>query len=137
MPKSNVSPAQNASASWIVSESDLASALSQDHRDTFPRVLATARMVALMELAAARALTALLDEGELSVGVLVHVTHTAATPAGARVTAEARYTGQEGKFYCFDVSASDEGGEIGRGKHQRAIVQTKRLLEGAVKRTRT
>jgi fluoroacetyl-CoA thioesterase len=135
MPKSNVLPAETAQASWIVSETDLASALSQGHGDTFPRVFATARMVALMELAAARALLGLLEEGELSVGVLVHVTHTAATPAGARVTAQARYTGREGKFYCFDVTARDDGGEIGRGRHQRAIVQTKRLLEGAVKRT--
>jgi predicted thioesterase len=135
MPKSNVAPAESASASWIIGESDLASALSQDHRDTFPRVFATARMVALMELAAARALVELLEDGELSVGVLVHVTHTAATPAGARVTAEARFTGQQGKFYCFDVVARDDGGEIGRGTHQRAIVGTKRLLEGAVKRT--
>jgi len=137
MPKPDVLPSEMAQASWIVSESDLASALSQGHRDTFPRVFATARMVALMELAAARALTALLEEGELSVGVLVHVTHTAATPPGVRVTAEARYTGREGKFYCFDVSARDEGGEIGRGRHQRAIVQTRRLLEGAMKRTKT
>jgi len=136
MPKSDIVPSVIGEASWIVSESDLASALSQDHRDTFPRVFATARMVALMELAAARALLGLLEDGELSVGVLVHVTHTAATPAGARVTAEARYTGQEGKFYCFDVTARDDGGEIGRGKHQRAIVQTKRLLEGAAKRTK-
>jgi len=134
MHKSDIVPSVIGEASWIVSESDLASALSQDHRDTFPRVFATARMVALMELAAARALLGLLEDGELSVGVLVHVTHTAATPAGARVTAEARYAGQEGKFYCFDVTARDDGGEIGRGKHQRAIVQTKRLLEGAAKR---
>ena len=134
MPKSNVAPAEMAQASWIVSDTDLASALSQEHGDTFPPVFATARMVALMELAAARALAGLLEEGELSVGVLINVTHTAATPPGARVTAEARYTGREGKFYCFDVAARDEGGEVGRGIHQRAIVQTRRLMEGAAKR---
>ncbi|HEX7254038.1 MAG TPA: hotdog domain-containing protein [Thermoanaerobaculia bacterium] len=136
MPKSDVAPAALGEASWIVSDTDLASALSQDHRDTFPDVFATARMVALMELAAARALSELLEEGELSVGVLVNVTHTAATPPGARVTAEARYTGREGKFFCFDVLARDDGGEIGRGKHQRAIIRTQRLLEGASRRRR-
>ena len=134
MPKSNVAPAQMAQASWIVSDTDLASALSQEHGDTFPPVFATARMVALMELAAARALAGLLAEGELSVGVLINVTHTAATPPGARVTAEARYAGREGKFYCFEVAARDQGGEVGRGTHQRAIVQTRRLIEGAAKR---
>jgi len=136
MPKSDATPAEVGEASWIVSDRDLASALSQDHRDTFPDVFATARMVALMELAAARALSGLLEDGELSVGVLVHVTHTAATPPGARVTAEARYTGREGKFYCFDVLARDDGGEIGRGKHQRAIIEARRLLEGASRRRR-
>ena len=134
MAKPDVAPAKIAEASWIVAESDLASALSQDHRDTFPDVFSTARMVALMELAAARALAELLEDGELSVGVLVNVTHTAATPPGARVTAEARYTGREGKFYCFDVLARDDSGEIGRGKHQRAIIRTQRLLEGASRR---
>jgi fluoroacetyl-CoA thioesterase len=136
MAKSDAVPAAVGEASWIVSDGDLASALSQDHRDTFPDVLATARMVALMELAAARALSGLLEDGELSVGVLVNVIHTAATPPGSRVTAEARYTGREGKFYCFDVLARDDGGEIGRGKHQRAIIQTERLLEGASRRRR-
>jgi predicted thioesterase len=134
MPKSGVDPAETAEASWIISERDLASALSQEHGDTFPPVFATARMVALMELAAARALAGLLEDGELSVGVLVDVVHTAATPPGARVTALARYTGRDGKYYCFDVEARDDGGEIGRGRHKRAIIQTRRLIESAAKR---
>ena len=130
MPKANVVPAETAQASWIVSERDLASALSQEHGDTFPPVFATARMVALMELAAARALAPLLEDGELSVGVLVQVTHTAATPPGARVTAQARFAGMEGKFYRFEVSAKDAGGEIGRGIHHRAIVEDKTSSRG-------
>ena len=93
-------------------------------------------MVALMEVAAARLLAPFLRPGEHSVGVLVEVDHTAATPEGAPVTATARYVGREGKLHLFEVSARDPGGEIGRGTHRRAIVSAERLVEGARRRTR-
>ena len=134
MSRGRPEPGAAAEASWIVAESDLASALSQDHRDTFPPVFATARMVALMELAAARVLLPILEPGELSVGVLVDARHTAATPPRARVTARATFRGMEGKFYRFEIEAFDDGGPIGRATHDRAIIQTARLLEGAKKR---
>jgi predicted thioesterase len=70
----------------------------------------------------------------LSVGVVVDVKHTAATPVGAWVEAEARYTGRDGKLYAFEVMARDAGGEVMRGVHKRAIVSEQRLLEGAKKR---
>jgi fluoroacetyl-CoA thioesterase len=135
MARKELSPGVSAQASFYVEESDLASALSTEHAGTFPPVFATARMVALMELAAARVLLPLLEEGELSVGVLVNVVHTAATPPGATVTAEARFTEMEGSKYNFYIVARDEGGEIGRGTHQRVIIQASRLVEGAKRRT--
>lgn len=91
-------------------------------------------MVALMELAAAKALKTILQPGELSVGVFVKVTHVAATPVGARVRATARFIGMEGKFYAFEVEAFDPAGSIGKGVHQRAIIDSSRLLRGAAKR---
>ena len=115
-------------------ELDLASALSSDPQDHFPDVFATSRMIALMELAAARAMRSLLAEGELSVGVTVEITHSAPTVCGETIRATAQYIGQEGKLYLFDVRAEDAGGEIGRGTHRRAIVATNRLLEGARRR---
>lgn len=87
-----------------------------------------------MELAAARVLRPFLRPGELSVGVAVDISHTAATPAGATVTATARYLGREAKLFLFEVVAHDQGGEVGRGKHKRAIVSTDRLLTGAAHR---
>ena len=121
-------------ATLTVSGADLATAINQRPGDGFPPVLATARMIALMELAASRALHPLLADGQLSVGVSLDVAHTAATPIGAEVTAEARFTGMEGKIYVFEVSARDPGGEIGRGIHRRAIVLSERLVAGANKR---
>jgi len=124
-----------ATAELTVTEADLASAVGLEPLDQFPRVFATARLVALMEVAASRLLRPLLEPGELSVGVFVNIVHAAATPPGATVIATATFTGREGKLYVFDVLAADDGGEIGRGVHKRAIVSSERLLTGALKRT--
>ena len=90
-----------ATATLTVGGSDLATVLNQTSDDAFPPVLATARMIGLMELAASRAMRPILGEGELSVGVNIAVTHGAATPIGAQVTAEATFTGMQGKLYAF------------------------------------
>lgn len=123
-----------ATAELVVGPQDLASSISNEHGDAFPAVLATARMVALMEMAAARVMQEQLGPGELSVGVTVDIIHTAPTPPGVRVIASARYLGREGKLFVFEISAEDEGGEIGRGSHKRAIVETERLERTAAKR---
>jgi len=135
MPNQN-EPEMNATATaeLVVGPEDLASSLPIEIGDRFPAVFATARMVALMEIAAARVLQPLLGPGELSVGVTVDVSHTAPTPPGAQVTTTARYAGREGKLFLFEVSAFDPGGEIGRGWHKRAIVTSERLQSGAAKR---
>jgi predicted thioesterase len=123
-----------ASAQMTVGEGDLASALRFEPGDEYPPVFSTSRMVALMEVAASRILRPHLQQGDLSVGVSVDVVHTAATPLGATVTATARLIGRDGKLFVFEVSAADDGGEVGRGTHKRAIVSTSRLVTGAMKR---
>lgn len=123
-----------ASASRTVTATDLASTLADNPADAFPEVFATSRMIALMELAAAQVLRPLLADGELSVGVTVDVSHSAATALGETVSATATYVGREGKLYMFEVMASDGAGEIGKGTHRRAIISTARLLEGAQRR---
>ncbi len=123
-----------ATAEVVVGPQDLANSLPQDKGDNFPAVLATARMIALMEIAGSRLLQPFLGPGELSVGVTVDVSHTAPTPPGALVIATARYTGREGKLFVFEVSAKDPGGEIGKGVHKRAIINSERLSRAASKR---
>ena len=129
-----MSPGDSAQASLTVQTSDTAQALSLSPDDSFPAVFATSRMVALMELAAARLMKPLLGPGELSVGVSVNVQHTAATPVGGTVRAAATYLAPEGKLFRFKVEAFDEAGPIGEGEHTRAIVATERLLAGAARR---
>jgi predicted thioesterase len=121
-----------ADASFVVQPSDTAKALSTE--DDFPDVFATSRMVALMELAAARALKPLLQPGQMSVGVTLNIRHTAATPVGLKVRAVATYLGPEGKLFRFKVQAFDDAGPIGEGEHTRAIVDAERLVTGAARR---
>ena len=130
----NLLPGSRATAELVVGDGDLATLLNQREGDSFPPVFATARMVGLMELAAARVLQPALAPGELSVGVGLDVLHTAATPAGVRVEAEARYLGRDGRLHVFEIVARDPGGEIGRCTHRRAVVGTARLLAGALRR---
>jgi predicted thioesterase len=126
----------SAQASFTVQPTDTARALCNSREDAFPEVFATSRMIALMELAAARAMKPLLRDGEPSVGVALNVKHTAATPVGCMVRAVATYLGAEGKLHRFKVEAFDEAGSIGEGDHTRAVVATERLLAGAARRRR-
>jgi fluoroacetyl-CoA thioesterase len=104
---------------FVVAQADLAGTVEP----TLPPVLATARMSLAMELAAINALKPFLDSGEMSVGVTVNVTHTAATPAGWKVRAEAEVTGGEGRRVEYVVRAFDEKEEIGTGTHTRAVLE--------------
>ena len=126
-------------ASWkfrhTVTAADTAAALGPTTGDNFPAVFASTRCIALLELAAGHLLLPLQKPGELSVGVVIDVKHTAATPVGAWVEAEATFRAQEGKLYVFEVVARDPGGEVMRGTHKRAIIEESRLMEGASKRT--
>jgi predicted thioesterase len=121
-----------AEATFVVQPSDTAKALST--QNDFPDVFATSRLVALMELAAARALKPLLQPGQMSVGVALNIRHTAATPVGGNVRAVATYLGPDGKLFRFKVQAFDDAGPIGEGEHTRAIIDAKRLVSGAARR---
>ena len=89
-------------------------------------VLATPRMIALMEQAACAALAPALPSGTTSVGVRIDVRHTAPTPIGVTVTARARVTEISGTRVVLEVSAEQErvgvGELIGAGTHTRVVV---------------
>ena len=91
-------------------------------------VFATPMMIAAMEQAACTLLQEFLEEGQTSVGTMMHVAHSAATPLGMQVTAAATITAQEGRKAEFEVSARDACGEIGRGTHTRFIVDAAKFL---------
>ena len=104
---------------FTVAQKDLAGTMEP----SLPPVLATARMSLAMELAAMDAIKPYLEPGEMSVGVVVNVTHTAATPEGWKVRAEAEVTKVEGRRIEYTVSAFDEKEQVGVGIHARAVVE--------------
>jgi predicted thioesterase len=92
-------------------------------------VFATPFMLSLMENAAYESLTPYLEANQSSVGTLLNVSHSAATPVGMKVWAESEVVGVDGKKVVFNVTAYDESGQIGSGVHERFIVGTDRFLE--------
>ena len=92
-------------------------------------VYATPCMVALMEGAACEAIAAGLDEGQTTVGMELNIRHTAATPVGLEVRAEAEVTDVDGKIITFQITAYDEAGKIGEGTHKRCVVSAQRFLD--------
>lgn len=97
-------------------------------------VFATPMMVALMENAAVNALIGHLDEGEGSVGTHMDISHDSATPIGLKVWAKAQLTAVDGRALTFSVTAYDEAGPIGKGVHQRFIVQNEKFMGKALKK---
>jgi fluoroacetyl-CoA thioesterase len=90
---------------------------------SLPPVLATAMMSLAMELAAMDALTLYLEPGEMSVGVVVNVTHTGATPEGWKVRTEAEVTKADGRRIEYDLRAYDQKEQVGYGTHARAVLE--------------
>ena len=92
-----------------------------------PQVFATPMMITAMENAALNAIRGYLEPGESALGTAIDVRHLAATPVGHEVTAQAEVTGVDGRRVAFRVSARDESEEIGRGSHERVVVDLHRL----------
>lgn len=108
-----------------VEDRDTAKALGSGELD----VLATPRMVALMEEASSKCIKAELSEDESSVGTLLEIKHVSATPVGMRAKATAEVTEVDGRRVLFDVRAEDEKGLIGEGKHERFIINKEKFVE--------
>ncbi|NLO49474.1 MAG: thioesterase family protein [Clostridiales bacterium] len=99
------------------------------------RVFATPFMIALMENAAYESIAPFLDESQSSVGTLMNVSHSAATPIGMMVWADSEVIAADGKKIVFRVTAYDKSGLIGSGTHERYIISTERFLEKCRART--
>lgn len=100
------------------------------------KVLATPKLIALIEAAASELVEAVLPEEFTSVGISVNIEHTAPTPVGMNFCAEVELIKIDGKKLTFNVAALDEVGEIGRGTHERFIVERENFQAKADKRHR-
>ena len=119
-----IAPGLMGEASLIVEETHTAKHLGSGGVE----VLATPVMIALMEDAARSSVDSKLDQGQLSVGVNLNISHLAATPVGMRVTARSELVAVDGRRLTFKIEAYDEGEKIGEGTHVRAIINLERFL---------
>jgi len=94
-------------------------------------VLSTPEMIALMEGAAVAAVDHLLPADHHTVGTHVDVSHVAATPLGAKVTARAELIETDQRELTFQVQAYDNAGTIGEGTHTRFIIEEARFMQRA------
>ena len=64
-------------------------------------------------------------------GTALNLKHTAATPVGMRVWAEATLTAIDRRALSFTVTAFDECGEIGSAEHSRFLVDAEKFQQKA------
>ena len=91
-------------------------------------VFATPAMCALMEEAACNAVKASLEQGTGTVGISLNITHDRATKLGDTVTATATITAVEGRRLTYAVEACDSKGIIGKGTHQRFLIDNEKFM---------
>ena len=108
---------------FIADEAGSAKAMGSGALD----VLATPKMIAMLEKAAWESVQPYLEEGCGTVGILMNVTHNAATPLGMKVTCTSELLDVEGKKLVFKVEAFDEKGHIGGGLHERFIINNEKF----------
>ncbi len=122
-----------ATATLVVKPEHLASRFKDS---MLPAVFATPMMILVMENAALNAIKPYLEPGESAVGTSVDVKHLSATPVGHEVRATAEVVRVEGKRIDYVVSASDEQGEIGKGTHQRIVIDLQSFNERLAKKSK-
>ena len=95
---------------------------TSDLFQAMPPVFATAFMVGLMEWACMEALREHMEEGEISLGTNICVSHSAATPPGMEVEVAVKCLEVDGPKTRWSVVARDEKEQIGAGTHERFTI---------------
>ncbi|MFR4382834.1 MAG: thioesterase family protein [Phascolarctobacterium sp.] len=91
-------------------------------------VFATPAMCALMEEAACAAVNTHLEVDSGTVGISLNITHDRATALNDTVTATATLTKIDGRKLIFSVEAKDSKGIIGKGTHERFIINNEKFM---------
>src|SRR5215472_12599895 len=101
---------------------------SRSKDSMLPPVLATPVLVLAMENAALNAIKPYLDSGLTAVGSRIDVVHLLPTPVGRSVQARAHVTKVDGKHLEFAVTAVDGDEEIGKGTHERVVIDVAKFV---------
>ncbi len=125
-----VKPGTTLERKKVVGEQDAISFLGEDVKPS----LASPRMIGHMEFTARDAVLPHLEPGQDTVGTRVDVSHLAATPLGDEVTYRATLIEVDGRKLTFAVEARDSKEVVGRGTHQRYIIDVERFAVGLKKK---
>ncbi len=98
------------------------------------KLFATPSLVALMIEASVKLLDDKLPEGFITAGKKAEVVHEKTTVLGETISVKVEVEKFDGNRINIKMTAYDEIGIIGRGAHERIIVNKKALLEKAQKR---
>lgn len=120
-------PGLSAMVTLVVEASDTAAAIGSGDVP----VLATPRIIALVEQASVEAVADDLAPGTTTVGYEVQLSHLAPTPVGTKVNGESTLEKIDGRWLTFRVSVNDERGLVAAGRITRVIVVRERFLERA------
>jgi fluoroacetyl-CoA thioesterase len=118
-------PGLTGQSEMIVGEEDLVRHLGNIDVD----VLATPRLVQLMEEAAIQTIQEFIPSEQLSLGTQVKIKHLSPTPLGMKVIARAllKETNENRLFFLID--AYDEMEKVAEGEHERVLVSKERFLQ--------
>ena len=94
-------------------------------------IFATPMMIALMEAVAFDSVIDYLEEGQGTVGTKVDIEHISPTPVGMKVTGVSKLVEIDRRRLVFDVEAYDEEGLIGKGTHERFIIDSDKFQKKA------
>jgi fluoroacetyl-CoA thioesterase len=94
-------------------------------------VLATPRLLALVEEATVKAVEGTTPPGHTTVGMRVQLDHLQPTRVGTTVVAEATLEKTEGRRLTFTVAVTDKCGLVAVAKVTRVVVEVERFLEKA------
>lgn len=94
-------------------------------------VLATPRVVGLVEEASVSAVGDNLEPGHTTVGMKVQLDHLAPTAVGRTVVAESEVEAVSGRRISFKVSVTDDRGLVAVGRVTRVVVNIDRFMEKA------
>ena len=96
--------------------------------DTMPSVLATGFLVGLLEFTCIKFINPHIDwPRQQTVGIGIHLTHTAATPPGFTVTVKGRLEKVEGRKLAFALEAHDGVDSICKATHERFIIDAEKF----------
>ena len=92
-------------------------------------VLATPQMISWMEEASCLCLEGQLEPGFTSVGTYLNVSHDKASLIGATIYISSEISKIDDRKVCFQVIATENDEIIGKGYHERFIVNENKFIE--------